>query len=172
MGRARLEVTRASAEEIYNLIRKDEKYMVGVKLFAIYQIARGAVSRDLEQMYKISFKSVCNWVHKFNEKGLEGLKEEHRSGRKPRLSDEEMSRIKKTILKETPKDYGYNTTTWTGPILNDHIEKQYGVKYKKAQIYNIMKKMGLSYQKGKGIYPEANAEKREGFIKELKKTKK
>lgn len=172
MARARLVVEGATAEEIHKLLRKDEKYMIGVRLYAIYQIASGAVSRDLEKMYNVSFKTVCNWVHQFNEKGIKGLKEDRRSGRKPRLSEKDMASIKMTILNEEPIQYSYNTSTWTGPLLIDYIERKYGIKYKKAQIYNIMRKLGLSYQKGKGIYLEANPEKRNEFIEQLKKTKK
>jgi len=172
MPKSKLVVERASAEEIYKLLRKDEKYMIGVRLYAVYQIAKGSVSRDLEEIYNVSFKSVCNWVHEFNEKGIEGLQDKPKSGRKPRLRDEEKELIKSVILKEEASTYGYNTSTWTGPILIDFIEKRYGIKYHKAQIYNIMKGMGLSFQKGKGIYPEADKEKRETFTMELKKTKK
>lgn len=170
MARRRLAVEGATADEIYQLLRKDEKYMIGVRLYAVYQISSGAVSRDLEKIYNVSFKSVYNWIHRFNKYGVEGLKDEQRSGRKPRLSNEELEKIKATVLNKQPVEYNYNSSTWTGPLLIDYIEKQFGVKFKRAQIYNIMKKMGLSYQKGKGIYPEANAVKRAEFTRELKKT--
>ena len=172
MARSRLVVENATAEEIHKLLRKDEKYMVGVRLYAVYQVSRGAASRDLEKMYNVSFKSVCNWVHQFNKFGLDGLKDIHRSGRKPRLSKDEMIELKSVIMTEEPIKYNYNTSTWTGPLIIDFIEKKYGIKYKKAQIYNVLKTMGLSYQKGKGIYPEADKEKRDEFIRTLKKTKK
>ena len=53
MSRAKLVVESASAEEIHKLLRKDEKYMVGVRLYAVYQIANGSVSRDLEKIYNV-----------------------------------------------------------------------------------------------------------------------
>lgn len=170
MSRAKLKVENFSAEEIKQLLRKDEKYMIGVRLYAIYQIVNGAVSRDLEKIYNVSFKSVCNWVNEFNKHGLDGLKDKPKSGRKPKLSKEAIEQIKAIILKEQPSDHDYNTSTWTGAILIDLIFKKYGVAFKKAQIYNILKSMGLSFQKGKGIYPEADVEKREEFVNELKKT--
>jgi transposase len=172
MSKPKLVVERATAEEIHKMLRKDEKYMTGVRLYAVYQIASGAVSRDLEKIYNVSFKSVCNWVHSFNKYGVEGLKDEPKTGRNPRLTKEQLETIKTTILDKKPSDYNYNTSTWTGPLLIDFIEKQFGVNFKKAQIYNLMKKMGLSYQKGKGVYPEANADNRAEFIGELKKTPK
>jgi transposase len=171
MSRAKLSIVGATASEIKQLLRKDEKYMIGVKLYAIYQIANGAVSRDLEKIYNVSFKAVCNWVHEFNQYGIEGLKDKPKSGRKPKLSQESLISIKSLILNTKPSSYGYNTSTWTGPLLIDYISKEYGVIYKKAQIYNIMKLLGLSYQKGKGIYPEADQTKRNEFSEELKKTK-
>ena len=171
MAKSRLAVTRSTAEEISTLLRKDEKYMIGVRLYAVYQIAKGAVSRDLEQIYNVSFKSVCNWVNEFNAHGIEGLKDTPKSGRPPRLGKEEKESLKLLILNEDPSSYNYNTSTWTGPILIDYIEKKYGIKYKKAQIYNIIKSLDLSYQKSKGKYPEADQVKRSIFTDELKKTK-
>jgi len=50
------------------------------------------------------------------------------------------------------------------------IEKNYGIVYKKAQIYNIIKSLGFSYQKGKGIFPETDVEKQDVFKMSLKKT--
>ncbi len=172
MAREKLSVEGATAEDIEKMLRKDEKFMIGVRLFAVYQIACGAVSRDMQKLYKVSFKSVCNWVHAFNKYGVEGLKNEPKTGRKPRLNEEQLQIIKTTILEKVPTEFNYNTSTWTGPLLIDYIDKQFGVKFKKAQIYNIMKKMGLSHQKVKGVYPEANAEKRAEFTKELKKNSK
>jgi len=75
MPKSRLKVTRSTPEEIRTLLRKDEKFMIGVRLYAVYQVARGASSRELRQTYNVSFKSVCNWVNGFNKLGLEGLKD-------------------------------------------------------------------------------------------------
>ena len=41
----------------------------------------------------------------------------------------------------------FNSATWTGPLLIEWIKREYNISYKKAQIYNILKKLGLTYQK-------------------------
>jgi len=87
----------------------------------------------------------------------------------PRLTDIQRKRIR-MLLNENPDKYGYNTATWTGPMLIEWISKEYGILYKKAQIYNIIKALGFSYQKGKGIFPETDIEKQETFKEALKKT--
>jgi transposase len=164
MSRTKLVVEGATPEEIHNLLRKDEKYMVGVRLYAVYQVSQGKISRDLEYLYDVSFKSIYNWVHAFNVNGVEGLKDKPGRGRRSRLEQEELQALKTLITNEEPVQYGYNTSTWTGPILIDFVEKKYDVKYKKAQIYNIMKSLGLSFQKAKGTYPEKDEKKREEFV--------
>jgi hypothetical protein len=37
-------------------------------------------------------------------------------------------------MDESPVDYGFNTDTWTGPILIEWIKSQFDIVFKKAQI--------------------------------------
>lgn len=170
MARPVLNVKGYQPEEIKALFRKDERYTIGIRLYAIYQVSLGQPSRKLEELYNISFKQITNWVHQFENAGIDGLRDKEGRGRKSKLNASQLTRIKGLLLKQSPADYGFNTATWTGPLLIEWIKKQYGFEYKKAQIYNIIKSMGFSYQKGKGIFPEADNQKQETFKTGLKKT--
>jgi transposase len=168
MSKVPLKIKNYSSDELKSLLRKDEKFQQGVRLFACYQVSLGKRPQELEGIYETSFKSICNWVNKLNQGGVEALVDKEKPGRTKRLSDESLEEIKKVLLEKGPDNFGYNTTTWTGPLLIEYIKKYYGVEYKKAQIYNIIHSLGLTYKKGKGIYPEtAN---REPVIDALKKT--
>ena len=169
MARPVLNVGNYKPEDIKALFRDDERYTIGIRLYAVYQVALGQPSRKLEELYNTSFKQITNWVHRFEKEGIEGLKDKEGRGRAHRLTETQRKRIS-VLLNENPERYGYNTATWTGPMLIEWIEKEYGVIYKKAQIYNIIKTLGFSYQKGRGIFPETNAEKQEVFKETLKKT--
>jgi transposase len=170
MARPVLNVRGYEPEQIKALFRKDERYTIGIKLYAVYQVALGQPSRKLEELYNTSFKQITNWVHQFEKEGVDGLRDKEGRGRKSKLEREQLTRIKEILLTEPPTAHGYNTSTWTGPLLIDWISKQYGLEYKKAQIYNIIKSLGFSYQKGKGIFPEADKQKQEIFKEGLKKT--
>ncbi|EON74802.1 Transposase [Lunatimonas lonarensis] len=170
MGRPVLKVKGYSSEEIKALIRRDERYTIGVRLYAVLQVSLGQPSRNLEELYQTSFKQITNWVHRFEQEGIDGLRDKPGRGRKPLLSAEQSGELLRLMLHESPTDHGYNTETWTGPILIDWIRKSYGIEYRKAQIYNIIKQLGLSYQKAKGFYPEADENAQEEFKDGLKKT--
>jgi len=169
MSRKQLVVKAKTSDEFKALIRSDENYMMGIKLLCLSQVASGRTSREIEQTLNISFKTVCNWVKSWNEEGLDGLRTKPKSGRKKRLTQENLEEIKRDVTEQTPHTYGYNTGTWTGPILIKHIFEKYGVLYRKAQIYNILNFLGLSYQKGRGVYPESDPVKREEHIVSVKK---
>ena len=170
MAKPVLQIKGHTADSIKALIRKDERYGMGIRLYAVYQVARGQSSRKLEDLYNTSFKQITNWVHRFEKEGLEGLKDKEGRGRKDRLTLIQKQEITMVLKNELPTKYGFNTATWTGPLLINWIKKEFKIEYKKAQIYNIIKALGFSYQKGKGIFPEANKEKQENFKNALKKT--
>lgn len=170
MGRPVLKVKGYSPEEIKSLFRDDERYTIGIRLYAVYQVALGQPTRKMEDLYNTSFKQITNWVHQFEKEGINGLKDKAGRGRKARLGKEKSEELKDILQMKKPTEYGYNTATWTGPVLIEWIDKHWGISYKKAQIYNILKSLGFSYQKGKGIYPEADKEKQQEFKETLKKT--
>jgi len=170
MGRHVLKVQGYTSDEIRNLFRKDERYTIGIRLYAVYQVSLGKPSRELEVLYNTSFKQVTNWVHRFEKEGIKGLTDKPGRGRTPKLSEEQCQALRQVILTETPEKYGYNTVTWTGPLLIEFVKKEFGITYKKAQIYNIIKSLGLTYQRGRGIYPESDPVAQEVFTQTLKKT--
>ena len=169
MGRPVLKVEGYTADDIKSLFRADERYTIGLRLYAVHQVALGQPSRKLEELYNVSFKQITNWVHRFEKDGLDGLRDKPRSGRKPRLSAEQLDRIKNLLTNESPTDHDYNTGTWTGPILINWIKKTYDIDFKKAQIYNVLKSLGLTHQKCRGNLPEADLVKQEEFKEDLKK---
>ncbi len=124
----------------------------------------------MEEFYNKSFKQLLNWVHSFEEQGIEGLKDKGGRGRKPKLDEGQMDRLRMLVTQESPSSHGFNTETWTGPLIKVWIEKNMGVSYKKAHVYNILHKLGLSHQKARATCPEANPEAQERFREELKKT--
>ena len=159
-----------SSEQIKSEFSKDDKYKIGMKLNAIYQLSKGMSSRKLVEFYGTSFKQILNWVHRFENEGVEGLKDKAGRGRRSKLDEHQLQSLKEIISSKTPLDFGYNTATWTGAIVAELISKEFSVVYQKTQIYNVLKVMGFTFQKAKGKYPESDVEKQEEFKEGLKKT--
>jgi transposase len=166
MSKVKIKVNTAPSV-IKSQLRKDEKFSQGVRLYAVYQISKGKDAQEIQDLYSASHKSICNWVHRYNAEGVEGLKDRPRSGRPPLLNDSQKSELDQ-LIQGSPLEHGYPTATWTGALVADLIKKRFGVEYKKAQVYNILHSLKFSFQKGKGYYPETE-ERTEEAVEDVKK---
>ena len=167
MSKVKIRVN-ADLSIIKSQLRKDEKFSQGVRLHAVYQIATGKDAKELQEVYSTSHKSICNWVHRYNAEGIEGLKDRPRPGRPPLLDKSRKTELE-ALIHTSPLEYGYNTATWTGALVIDIIKRKFGIEYKKAQIYNILHSLDFTFQKGKGYYPETE-ERTPEEVEAIKKT--
>lgn len=158
MGKSVLKVKGYEIQEIRKLLKSNESYLVGMRLQIVYQVALGHSSRELASLNNVSFKQVTNWVHRFEKEGIEGLKNKKGRGRKALLNDKKLERIKSLLMNESPENYGYKAKRWTGPLLKNWIEQEYNISYEKAQIYNLLSKLGFSFRKKLGLVFEKNNE--------------
>src|SRR3954471_20666109 len=100
MARPVLSVKGYQPEQIKTLFRKDERYTIGIRLYAIYQVSLGQPSRKLEDLYNTSFKQITNWVHLFEREGINGLKDKEGRGRKSKLTNRKLTTHKDIHIKE------------------------------------------------------------------------
>ena len=75
--------------------------------------------------------------------------------------------IQEDILK-SPRSIGYKQSNWTGKLLMRRMREKYGVEYKQANIYVLLKSLGISYQRPTRLYGECSKEKQEDFKKNFK----
>lgn len=76
------------------------------------------------------------WLKRFDNAGLEGLKNRHRSGRPPEVSEETSA----MILKELSG----NQSGWMAKEVMNLIYERTGVKYHEVHIYRLLHRWGFS----------------------------
>lgn len=167
----KLQITSMSVSGIESLLKSKEDFKVALRLVSILPIAKGESSRKAQELLLLSHNQICLWVKRFNEFGVAGLYDKPRTGRKPKISSDQLEWLRNVIVNESPTKYDFNTETWTAPLILILVEKHCNIKYSDDMIYVILKKkLGLTYKKGKGFYSEAKPVEREKFIDDLKKT--
>lgn len=160
-----------SVSEMEDLLKSKEDYKIALRLVSILPIAKGESSRKAQELLLLSHNQICIWVKRFNEFGLQGLHDKPKTGRKSQISAEQLDWLKNVVVYESPTKYGFNTETWTAPLLVVIIKKYCNIIYSDDMVYVLLKKkLGLTHKKGKGFYAEAKQEVREKFITDLKKT--
>jgi len=168
MGRKVKQLKNYTTNQVEALFESDENNIVGVKLYAIIQLTRGYSTRKLEEFYRVTHKQICNWADRFDAEGISGLRLKPGRGRHSRLSKDQKYQLQGDLLK-SPEAFGYNTATWSGALMRDHIRKTHRIDYKPAAVYNLMRELGFSFQRVKASYPEKNEDKRQEVKADIKK---
>ncbi|MDR2065204.1 MAG: winged helix-turn-helix domain-containing protein, partial [Prevotellaceae bacterium] len=75
------------------------------------------------------------------------------------MSKEEKAQLKQVVLSSSEKQ-GFSSGTWTWALVSNYIRNAFNVNYKKTHIYNILHSTGLSFQNGKGFFPNTKTVKR------------
>ena len=160
-----------STARIEAILKSKEDFKIATRLVCILPLTKGESSRKAQELLLMSHNQILIWSKRFIKSGVEGLKDLPKTGRKSRITAEQLQWLEKLVLSESPTKYNYNTETWTAPLLVDVLKKEHNLKYSDDMVYIILKKkLGLTHKKGKGFYPETNQEKRQIFVETLKKT--
>ncbi len=149
MPKNKLVLSNWNTEKIKKLLNSNSSYKEGMKLFAVYLVSKGWSARKLEDLFDVSFKQITTWIHDFDKEGEKGLKDKPKPGRQSKLLPSQKHKLKLILVNESPNDYGINSNRWKGTNIIELIDKVFGIKYKKAQIYNIINSLDIRFIDGK-----------------------
>ena len=110
------------------------------------------VAQELHKSRAWAYK----WYKRYNDKGLDGLKDKPRSGRPPLVNNDLMIKIRKEL-----ED---SNTGWDFRQVMDIIKKKTGVKYHEVHIYRLLHKWGFSAKIPQKRFVKTATQKREKEI--------
>jgi transposase len=157
-------MTTDEIEFIEQLARSRTAPMRSVERARIIQLAGEgcrvpAIAREL----RICPETVRFWIKRFNNRGIEGLKDEPRSGRPATYTAEEVGEVIAASV-TNPRDLGLPFGSWTLDRLEAYLNEQKGIAIKRSRIDEILLAEGLRWRHqetwfGERVDPEF-AEKR------------
>lgn len=99
------------------------------------------------------------WLHRFDKDGVDGLKDQPRSGRPPDVPKDVMLKIKQELAE--------SNTGWDFRQVMDFIYRKTGVRYHEVHIYRLLHKWGFkSKTPQKRFVNSASAKEKRKFKKE------
>ncbi|MGI0069707.1 MAG: helix-turn-helix domain-containing protein [Nitrosopumilaceae archaeon] len=114
---------------------KDAK--VKDRMFLVKRVmADGEIpSHVAEQIGKVRSWSY-KWLERFEEEGIDGLKDKQRSGRPTSISKQKILKIKQQLSE--------NPSGWTGKQVIELIYKKSGVRYHEVHVYRLLHQWGFA----------------------------
>lgn len=146
MRRLQIEDAEVMRIAIQQEIGRNEESRYDHRLHGLLLVTAGQSCRDIAQLFGEDGTTVQRWVRRFEQGGLDALREGERSGRPRTLEPRDWRRLQGD-LRKTPRDFGLAATLWDGPVLAEHLRRRYAVDLGVRQCQRLFRQMGFRLRK-------------------------
>src|ERR671917_2882427 len=153
-----------SAAELRRLARREPDRAAAARMQAIAGALEGMTRAEAARLAGMERQALRDAVLRYNAEGLAGLHDRPRSGRRPRLDEEQRAALRRVVL-DGPEVEATGLSAWTLAELCREVEERWGVSYHLGHMGKLMRRLGLSRQKARPSHPKADAAAREAFAK-------
>ena len=108
--------------------------------------AEGLSPAEAARRLGVTRQATNGWFRLWKAHGVEALRGTGRTGRKRRLSEEDLRRLE-ALLIEGPQAHGYPTNLWTLRRIASVVQKEFGVSYHPGHVWKLLRQLGWSCQR-------------------------
>lgn len=127
-------------------VQRDFDQLESRRLKAAKLFAAGSSQAEVSRKLAVHRQSVSRWHAAWKAGGKTALRKAGRAGRKPRLSEEQLDKLRRG-LQEGPEVLGYGSGLWTCWRVADLIQRQTGEKFHPGHVWRVLRGLGWSCQR-------------------------
>src|SRR6266545_3983865 len=129
------------------------------RIHALLALAQDLSVREVAEMLALGEQTVRDDRHAFLVKGVASLVDKRPPGRPSKLTKTPRKELADRI-KVSPQASGYTSGGWNPPMIQDLIERRFGVTYHAHSIATLLGHLGFSSQKARFVSDHLNEAKR------------
>ena len=153
--------------ELRRLARSECNGRVSSRMLALAHALEGMDRGQAARLAGMDRQTLRDWVIRFNEAGLEGLRDRPKSGRRSWLDEGQLASLRALVLRG-PDPERDGVSTWRAKDLCRIVEQRFGVTYSENGMLRVLHDLGLSWQKARPVHPEANLKAQARFKKNFR----
>lgn len=132
------------------------------RLRAVAQVMEGMLSRtDVARRARVDLQTLCDWVHRYNVEGPDGLKDRSRSGRPTKLDEDKRAEVQ-SWLEEDPEP---GEPPWTLGRIKTRIEQSFQIVLSLESVRRLVRSLDFRKLSPRPFHPKADPQKQEAFRK-------
>lgn len=139
--------------------KKQKEIQLFKRLNVILAVATGRPIDKAAGYHNVSIKSLKRWLKKYETMGIDGLKDASKSGRMPKLNEEQMLQLRALITEDKER-------VWVARHIVNAILITFSIIYSVSYLPQLLRKLGLSFHKAVHYLERRNDEKRREWIQE------
>jgi transposase len=160
----RIRFSRTTVNRLHRVLKKAQS-LNNLRLFkiveALLMIADGHSFKSIGDLLHVSERQIFNWCSRFMAERFSWLlgHHYHGRGRKSKLNKAQKQRLYDLIC-HGPEKYGFDCGLWTSGMIAELVLREFNVLYSPRYLCQLLKKIGLSYQKAAFESDHLDEEKR------------
>ena len=144
--------------------RRERDGRVAARLIALANVLDGMSRETAARFAGMDRQTLRDWVIRFNAEGVDGLRDQPRSGRPVRMTEGQQATLKAIVLRG-PDPERDGVSSWRIVDLCRISEERFGVVYRESGMLRLIKALDLSWQKIRPRPPKADKAAQERFKK-------
>ncbi len=159
-----LTITWEIAPEALDATTKREKSGPVVRRLQAMRLLLGETTvPEAAERLGVPERSLRRWVHRFNRRGPEGLRDRPRLGQPPKLAPELVEDFKKRVRSGTLENDG--VCTLRGRDFRRILAEEYDAEYSLGGVYFLLQRLGFSSLVPRPRHPKGDDAARDDFKK-------
>jgi len=140
---------------------------VARRLLALAMVLEGSSRREAAECCGMDRQTLRDWVHRYNDEGIDGLYDRKAPGRKPCLTPVQKEELA-ALVREGPDPEVHGVVRWRCLDLKHEIERRFGVVMHERTVGKQLKALGFHRLSVRPQHPKSDPAKQEAFKKNLR----
>jgi transposase len=156
--------TDHSPEELRAMAAKSKDSAQARRLLAIAMAMDGVSRTEAAGRTGMDRQTLCDWAHRYNEEGPDGLVSRRGRKRPPKLDGAEMAEFR-ALAVAGPDPSVHKVVRWRCADLRDEVARRFSVEVNERTIGKWLRKLGLTRLQPRPFHPGKDAAAQEAFKK-------
>ena len=160
-------VRRLSEKELGKAARSERDARARSRILAIRYVLLGRSVPEAAEALALGERRVRVWVHRYNEEGLEGLRDRAGRGRRALLAEDRLEEFKERVRHgPLPQQ---ELSAFRGRDIQCLLKEQFGAEYSLSGTYFLLHRLGFSSLVPRPQHPGSDPEAQEQFKRNWRK---
>ena len=134
--------THHTSKQLLKMYKSEPDPRLARRIHGVYLAKKGHSCPEIVQIIGSIRRAIQQWIHKYNNSGIEALKDKPRPGKPTTLPSHMEQKFCRRIAKGPSKQDGVSVLN--GPAIKRLLKREFGVVYSLWGVYDLLHRLGFS----------------------------
>ena len=155
--------THHASDQLLKMYKAESHPRLARRIHGVYLANKGHTCPEIVQIIGASRRAIQQWVQKYNDGGIEALRDKSRPGKPTTLPRHMEQKFCRRIAKGPSKQDGVSVLN--GPAIKRLLEREFSVVYSLWGVYDLLHRLGYSCLCPRPQHEKADPKAQEEFKK-------